>query len=182
MPILEEFRGLYPKVGHNVYLADNVVLIGDVTIEDDCSIWWGSVLRGDCGALVIGHGSNVQDGSLIHATTGQSTVRLGPNVSVGHHAIVHGATVEEGALVGMGSTLLDLVHIGAFSIVAAGSVVLEGTRVPSDRLVTGIPASIKRELPPGNRAARLAHAQEYRDLAAVRLARDAGRGAGKESR
>ena len=174
MPTLEEFRGLYPKVGRNVYLADNVVLIGDVTIEDDCSIWWGSVLRGDCGALIIGRGSNVQDGSLIHATTGQSTVRIGPNVSVGHHAIVHGASIGEGALVGMGSTLLDLVEIGAFSIVAAGSVVLEGTRVPSDRLVTGIPARINRELPPENRAARLAHAREYRDLAAVYLARESG--------
>ncbi len=175
MAILEGFRGLYPKVGHNVYLADNVVLIGDVTIENDCSIWWGSVLRGDCGALVIGRGSNVQDGSLIHATTGQSTVRLGPNVSVGHHAIVHGASIEEGVLVGMGSTLLDLVRIGAFSIVAAGSMVLEGTQVPPDRLVTGIPATIKRELPPENRAARLAHAQEYRDLAAVYLSQGVGR-------
>ena len=182
MPILEEFRGLYPKVGHNVYLADNVVLIGDVTIEDDCSIWWGSVLRGDCGALVIGRGSNVQDGSLIHATTGQSTVRLGPNVSVGHHAIVHGAHIEEGALVGMGSTLLDLVHIGAFSIVAAGSVVLEGTKVPSDRLVAGIPARIKRELPPENRVARLVHAQEYRDLAAQYIAQHVGRGDLEDSR
>ena len=182
MPILKEFRGLYPKVGNNVYLADNVVLIGDVTIEDDCSIWWGSVLRGDCGALVIGRGSNVQDGSLIHATTGQSTVRLGPNVSVGHHAIIHGASLEEGVLVGMKSTVLDLAHIGAFSIVGAGAVVLEGTRVPEDRLVTGIPAKIKKELPPENRPARLRHAEEYRELAAVYLAQEAGRSGPEGSR
>jgi len=175
VPIFKEFRGLYPKVGHNVYLADDVVLIGDVTIEDDCSIWWGSVLRGDCGELVIGHGSNVQDGALIHATTAYSTVRIGPHVSVGHHAIIHGASVEEGALVGMKSTLLDLAHIGAFSIVGAGAVVLEGMDVPADRLVTGIPAKIKQELLPENRVARHRHAEEYRELAAVYLAQEAGR-------
>lgn len=172
MPILKEFRGLYPKVGNNVYLADNVVLIGDVTIEDDCSIWWGSVLRGDCGALVIGRGSNVQDGSLIHATTDHSTVRLGPNVTVGHHAVVHGASVAEGVLVGMKSTLLDLAYVGEFSIVAAGAVVLEGMQVPPDCLVAGIPAKVRKELPPENRDARRLRAQEYRDLAAVYLAQE----------
>jgi len=170
--ILKEFRGLYPKVGQNVYLADDVVLIGDVTIEDDCSIWWGSVLRGDCGALVIGRGSNVQDGSVIHATTDYSTVRLGPNVTVGHHAVVHGASVAEGALVGMRSTLLDLAHVGEFSIVAAGAVVLEGMQIAPDSLVAGIPAKIKKELPPENRDARRLHAQEYRELAAVYLAQE----------
>ena len=172
MAILKEFRGLYPKVGQNVYLADDVVLIGDVTIEDDCSIWWGSVLRGDCGALVIGRGSNVQDGSVIHATTDYSTVRLGPNVTVGHHAVVHGASVAEGALVGMRSTLLDLAHVGEFSIVAAGAVVLEGMQIAPDSLVAGIPAKIKKELPPENRDARRLHAQEYRELAAVYLAQE----------
>ena len=182
MAIFREFRGLYPKVGHNVFLADDVVLIGDVTIEDDCSIWWGSVLRGDCGALVIGRGSNVQDGSLIHATTGYSTVRLGPNVSVGHHAIIHGASVDEGVLVGMGSTLLDLAHIGAFSIVGAGALVLEGMKVPANRLVTGIPARIKKELSPENREARLQHAEEYRELASVYLAQEAGRSGPEDSR
>ena len=170
MAILKEYRGLYPKVGNNVYLADDVVLIGDVTIEDDCSIWWGSVLRGDCGALVIGRGSNVQDGSMIHATAGHSTVRLAENVTVGHHAIIHGASVDEGALVGMKSTLLDLARIGAFSIVAAGSVVPEAMEVPADHLVAGIPARVKKELPTENRAARYRHAEEYRELAAVYLA------------
>lgn len=172
MAILKEFRGLYPKVGRNVYLADDVVLIGDVTIEDDCSIWWGTVLRGDCGALVIGRGSNVQDGCMVHATTGHSTVRLGPNVTVGHHAIIHGASVDEGALVGMKSTLLDLARIGAFSIVAAGAVVPEGMEVPPDHLVAGIPARLKKELPPENRDARRRHAEEYRELAAVYLAQE----------
>ena len=169
MAILKEYRGLYPKVGNNVYLADDVVLGGDVTIEDDCSIWWGAVLRGDCGALHIGRGSNIQDGSMVHATLGHSTVRLGPNVTVGHHAIIHGANVDECALVGMKATLLDLAHVGAYSIVAAGSVVPEGMEVPPDSLVAGIPGKIKKELPPENREARRIHAADYREYAAVYL-------------
>ena len=181
MAILHSFRGLYPKVGRDVYLADDVVLIGDVTVEDHCSIWWGSVLRGDCGAIVIGSGSNVQDGSLIHATTDYSTVRLGRDVSVGHHAIIHGASVGEGALVGMKSTLLDRATIGEFSIVAAGAVVLEGMEVPPDHLVTGVPAKIKKELSPANRVARRLHAEEYRELAAVYLAQQAGQPSTEDS-
>lgn len=169
MAILKEFRGLYPKVGSNVYLADDVVLVGDVTIEDDCSIWWGAVLRGDCGALHIGKGSNVQDGSMIHATTGHSTVRLGENVTVGHHAIIHGADVDDCVLVGMKATLLDLAHVGAYSIVAAGSVVPERMQVPADSLVAGIPAKVKKELGPENREARILHAADYRGYAAVYL-------------
>ncbi len=172
MAILREFRGLYPRVGNNVYLADDVVLIGDVTIADDCSIWWGSVLRGDCGAIVIGRGSNVQDQSAIHATTDHSTVRLGENVTVGHQALIHGASVDDGALVGMSSTLLDLAHVGAFSIVAAGAVVTESMQVPGDYLVAGVPARIKKELPPENREARLLHAQDYRELAAIYIVQE----------
>lgn len=174
MAILIEYKGMLPKVGRNVYLADNVVLIGDVTLEDDVSIWWGSVLRGDCGSIVVGRGSNVQDGCMLHATTDHSTARLGPNVSVGHHAIIHGATVEEGALVGMKSVLLDLVHVAPYAIVGAGAVVPERMEVPANHLVAGVPAKVKRELPPQNREARLDHAAEYRELAAVYLAQEFG--------
>jgi carbonic anhydrase/acetyltransferase-like protein (isoleucine patch superfamily) len=169
MPIVRPYRGFVPRVGANVYLADDVVLIGDVTVEDDASIWWGSVLRGDCGAIVVGRGSNIQDGCMLHATTDHSTTIIGPNVSVGHHAVIHGASVQEGALVGMKSVLLDLAVVGAFSIVAAGSVVPERMQIPPDTLVAGVPARAKRQLEPANRAARLAHAQEYRDLAAEAL-------------
>ena len=159
-----------PRIGKNVYLADDVVLIGDIVLEDDVSIWWGSVLRGDCGRIHVGRGSNVQDGCMLHATTDQSTTTLGPNVSVGHHAVIHGATVEEGVLVGMKSVLLDLARIGAFSIVAAGAIVPEGMRVPPDTLVAGVPAQIKKPLPPNNRTARQVHAADYRSLAAWYLA------------
>lgn len=159
-----------PRIGNNVYLADDVVLIGDVVIEDDVSIWWGSVLRGDCGRVLVGRGSNVQDGCMLHATTDLSSTTLEANVSVGHHAIVHGAHVETGALVGMKSVLLDLARVGAYSIVAAGAVVPEGMQIPPDTLVAGVPAKPKKELGEQNRPRRLAHAQEYRDLAAWYLA------------
>lgn len=170
MPIIRSHGGFTPRIGRNVYLADDVVILGEVVIEDDASIWWGSVLRGDCGAIVVGKGSNIQDGCMIHATTDHSTTTIGPNVSVGHHAIVHGATVEEGALVGMKSVLLDNARVGAYSIVAAGSVVMENHSIPPDSLVAGIPAKVKRQLDATNRQARLDHAQEYRDLAAGYLA------------
>lgn len=165
MAILRPYRGMEPRIGRNVYLADDVVLVGDVVVEDDVSIWWGAVLRGDCGRIHVGRGSNVQDGCMLHATTGHSVTTIGPNVTVGHHALVHGASVEEGALVGMKSVLLDLATIGSYSIVAAGSVVPEGMIVPPDVLVAGIPAKVKKELPPDNRPERQARAQEYRDLA-----------------
>jgi carbonic anhydrase/acetyltransferase-like protein (isoleucine patch superfamily) len=173
--ILRAFRGMQPRIGKNVYLAENVVLIGDVTVEDDCSIWWGSVLRGDCGSIVVGRGSNIQDGCMLHATTDHSTTVLGPNVSVGHHAIVHGARVAQGALIGMKSVLLDLAYVGEYSIVAAGAVVAEGMEVPPHTLVAGVPAKIKKALPAGNEKARLGHAQEYRDLAAWYLTSGDGR-------
>lgn len=175
MAILRPYRGMEPRIGNNVYLAEDVVLIGDVTVEDECSIWWGSVLRGDCGSLVIGRGSNIQDGCMIHATTDHSTTVLGPNVSVGHHAIVHGAHVHEGALIGMKSVLLDLAEVGAYSIVGAGAVVPERMVIPPHTLAAGIPAKIKKELGPGNEQARLDHAQEYRDLAAWYLAHGEGK-------
>jgi carbonic anhydrase/acetyltransferase-like protein (isoleucine patch superfamily) len=155
-----------PRIGRNVYLADDVVLIGDVVLEEGVSIWWGSVLRGDCGRLHVGRGSNIQDGCMVHATTDHSTVVLGPDVTVGHHAILHGGRVEEGALVGMKSVILDNAVVGAFSIVAAGAVVPESMEIPSDHLVAGVPAKIKKELPPENRQARREHAAEYRELAA----------------
>jgi carbonic anhydrase/acetyltransferase-like protein (isoleucine patch superfamily) len=169
MAIVRAYRGLVPRIGAGVYLADDVVVIGDVTLEDGVSVWWGSVLRGDCGAIRVGRGSNIQDGCMLHATTDQSTVVLGHDVSVGHHAVIHGAHVEEGALVGMKSVLLDRAVVGSYSIVAAGSVVPERMLIPPDTLVAGVPATVKRELETANRQARLAHAQQYRELALEHL-------------
>ncbi len=165
MAILREYRGLRPRIGERVYLADDVVLIGDVVVEDGASIWWGSVLRGDCGAIRVGRGSNVQEGSLLHATTNLSRTVIGPEVTVGHHAIIHGATVEEGALIGMKSTILDLAVVGSFSIVGAGALVAERAEIAPDSLVVGVPARWKKNLAAANREQSRARAQEYRELA-----------------
>lgn len=170
MAILRKYLGMQPQIGKNVYLADDVVLIGDIVLEDDVSIWWGCVLRGDCGRVHVGRGTNIQDGCMLHATTDHSTTTIGANVSVGHHAVIHGARVEEGVLVGMKSVLLDLAVIGSYSIVAAGAVVAEGMQVPPDTLVAGVPAQIKKTLPASNREARQEHAADYRRLAAWYLA------------
>ena len=91
MAIIRPYRGMTPQIGNNVYLADDVVIIGEVIIEDDVNIWWGSVLRGDCGLIRIGKGSNIQDGCMLHSTTDYSTTVLENDVSVGHHAVIHGA-------------------------------------------------------------------------------------------
>ena len=165
MAIIRPWRGMTPRIGKNVYLADDVVLIGEVVIEDDVNIWWGSVLRGDCGLIHVGRGSNIQDGCMLHATTDYSTTVLGENVSVGHHAIIHGAHVSDHVLVGMKSVLLDNAQIGRFSIVAAGAVVPENMNVPPATLVAGVPAKIKKELPVENEEARREHAREYREMA-----------------
>jgi len=165
MAIIRPYRGMSPQIGKNVYLADDVVIIGEVIIEDEVNIWWGSVLRGDCGLIHVGRGSNIQDGCMLHSTTDYSSTVLQNEVSVGHHAVIHGALVEEGCLVGMKSVLLDKAHIEKFSIVAAGAVVPEKMRVPSNHLVAGVPAKVKKELPPENERARREHAQEYMDLA-----------------
>jgi carbonic anhydrase/acetyltransferase-like protein (isoleucine patch superfamily) len=167
--VIREYRGFVPRIGKNVYLADDVILIGDVIVEDDASIWWGSVLRGDCGAIRVGRGSNVQEGSLLHATTDHSTTDIGADVTVGHHAIVHGARVEEGALIGMKATLLDLAVIGAHSIVGAAALVAERTQVPPDSLVVGIPAKVKKTLASSNRDESRKRAEEYRELASYYL-------------
>jgi carbonic anhydrase/acetyltransferase-like protein (isoleucine patch superfamily) len=167
--ILREYRGLKPRIGNNVYLADDVVLVGDVTLEDDVSIWWGSVLRGDCGAIHVGRGSNIQEACLLHATTDYSTTHVGVDVTVGHHAIIHGARVEEGALIGMKSTILDRAVIGRHSIVGAAALVTESTEIPPDSLAVGVPARVKRTLDDENRRQSRQRAEEYRELAAFYL-------------
>ncbi len=165
MAIIRPWNGMTPRIGKNVYLADDVVVIGEVVIEDDVNIWWGSVLRGDRGLIHVGKGSNIQDGCMLHSTIDYSTTILGEGVSVGHHAIIHGAKVGDHVLVGMKSVLLDNAVIGDFSIVAAGAVVPENMEVPGGTLVAGVPAKIKKELPPENEKARRDHALEYRELA-----------------
>jgi len=145
MPI-RPFNNKQPKLGSGVFVADNATVIGDVEIGNDCSIWFGTVLRGDVHFIRIGSRTNVQDNCVFHVTTGTHPTVLAEEVTVGHGAIVHGCTVKRGALIGMGARVLDGAVIGECAIVAAGAVVSEGMVVPPRTLVAGVPAKVKREL------------------------------------
>ena len=143
--LLLELDGTSPTVGDGAFVAPGVTLIGDVVLGAGASIWFGTVLRGDGDAIRIGDGTNIQDGCVGHADPGFPLV-VGANVSVGHRAVLHGCTVEDDVLVGMGAIVLNGARIGSGSLVAAGAVVLEGTEVPPGSLVAGVPAKVRREL------------------------------------
>jgi carbonic anhydrase/acetyltransferase-like protein (isoleucine patch superfamily) len=139
------FGGHTPRIAPDAFIADSAVLIGDVEIGPGASIWFGAVLRGDCGPIRVGANSNIQDGCVLHTDPGFDLV-IGANVSVGHRAIVHGATVGHGALIGMGAVLLNGSVVGAGSLIAAGAVVREGADIAARSLAGGVPARVIREL------------------------------------
>ncbi len=142
---LHSFNHHQPRVSQSAYIAPSADLIGRVSIGDDACVLFGAVLRGDTEEISLGQGSNIQDGVVVHADPG-FPARIGTGVSVGHNATLHGCTVEDHSLIGMGATVLNGAVIGSGSLVAAGSVVLEGTVIPPRSLVAGIPATVKREL------------------------------------
>jgi carbonic anhydrase/acetyltransferase-like protein (isoleucine patch superfamily) len=145
MAIIKPLRGFTPKIGENCFIAETAVIIGDVEIGDDCSIWYGVVVRGDVNSIRIGNRVNIQDNAILHTTYQKTTIKLGDDVSVGHGAIVHGAEVRDGALLGMGCTVMDNAVIGEGAIVAANALVLENTTVESGTIYGGVPAKfIKR--------------------------------------
>ena len=127
------------------FIAPGAVVLGDVTLAARASVWYGAVLRGDMAAIVVGEASNLQDGTIVHVDEGKPA-QIGARVGVGHRAILHGCTVEDDCLIGMGSVLLNDVHVGTGSVVAAGAVVPEGTRVPPGSLIVGVPARVARRV------------------------------------
>jgi carbonic anhydrase/acetyltransferase-like protein (isoleucine patch superfamily) len=147
MPIILPVKGITPKMGRNCYIAPNATITGDVVMGDDCSIWFNAVLRGDVNSIRIGNKVNVQDGVVIHCTYQKAKTTIGSNVSIGHNAIVHGCAVHDNVLIGMGAILMDNAEIGTNSIIAAGSVVLEGTRVDGGSVYGGIPARKIKDIP-----------------------------------
>lgn len=164
--IIRPFKGKVPKIAASAFIADGVVIIGDVEIGEQVNIWYNSVLRADVGMIRIGARSNVQDGSCLHMTSELSHAIIGEEVTVGHNAIVHGATVHDGALVGMGSILLDNAVIGTESLVAAGAVVPPRMQVPAYSMVRGQPARVVRELTAEERLEGRRGALHYLELAA----------------
>lgn len=145
------------------YIAPSAVVLGNVSLGDDVSVWPTAVIRGDVERIVIGNRSNVQDGAVIHADPGVPTI-VGENCVIGHRAIVHGTIIEDGCLIGMGAILLNRCHIGAGSVIGAGTVLTEGTVVPPGSLVVGVPAKVVRELSAEQQARILDNAQRYVDL------------------
>ncbi|MDB5273342.1 MAG: hexapeptide transferase family protein [Chitinophagaceae bacterium] len=140
MALIKTILGKTPSFGKNVYLAENATVIGNVIAGDDCSIWFNAVIRGDVNSIRMGNKVNVQDGACLHCTFEKASLTIGNNVSIGHHAIVHGCTIEDNVLVGMGSIVMDHAHIESNVLIAAGSVVLENSRLESGCLYAGVPA------------------------------------------
>jgi gamma-carbonic anhydrase len=164
--IIRPYLGKTPKIAATAFIADGVVIIGDVEIGEQASIWYNCVLRADVGRIRIGARSNVQDGSCLHMTSELSHALIGDDVTVGHNAIVHGATVEDGALIGMGSILLDNAVIGGQSLVAAGTVVPPRMIVPPYSMVRGQPGRVVRQLSEDERLEGRRGALHYVELAA----------------
>lgn len=143
-----EVKGVKPKIGKSTWIAENATITGDVTIGEESSVWFQSVIRGDCNKIIIGDRVNIQDGAIVHGTTGRGDTILGNNVSVGHKAIIHGCKINDNVLVGMGAIILDDAIIESNVIVAAGSVVTSGSILKSGYLYAGIPAKEKKKLDP----------------------------------
>jgi len=144
--IIRPYDGKSPRLGDRVFVADNAALIGDVEIGNDCSIWYATTIRGDVHFIRIGSRTNVQDNCTIHVTHAKWPAVIAEEVTIGHGAIVHGCTVHRGALIGMGSRVLDGAVVGESALVGAGALVPEGMHVPARTLVVGVPAKVKRAL------------------------------------
>ena len=160
MAIIRPLRGFTPKIGKNCFIAENAVIIGDVTIGDDCSIWYGVVLRGDVNTIKIGNRVNIQDNASVHTLYQRSVTIIGDDVSVGHNAVVHGAKVGNDVLVGMGAVLMDNAEIADGSIIAAGAVVLSNAKLEPG-VYAGVPAKKVKEGSEAITAAAHKNAQGY---------------------
>lgn len=148
MALIKSVRGFTPVFGENIYLAETATVIGEVIMGDDCSVWFNAVVRGDVNSIRMGNKVNIQDGAIIHCTYQRAATTIGNNVSVGHNAIIHGCTLEDNVLVGMGAIVMDHAVVEKNSLIAAGSVVLENTRVESGSIYAGVPAKKVKEISP----------------------------------
>lgn len=146
MALIKSFRGVEPKIHETVFLAETAVVIGDVEIGEQSSVWYGSILRGDVNSIRIGARTNIQDASVIHVTTKTHDTILEDEITLGHRVTIHGCHIETGCLIGIGAIVLDGARIGRNSLVAAGSLVTPNTQIPPRSLVMGSPARVKREL------------------------------------
>ncbi len=148
MALIKKVRGFIPEIGDDCFLAETAVIIGDVVMGKGCSVWYGAVLRGDVNSIRIGNKVNIQDGSVLHTLYEKSQIHIGDNVSIGHNVTIHGATIEDDVLIGIGATVLDNAVIGKNSIIAANSLVLTGTIVEANSIYAGVPAKKVKDIDP----------------------------------
>jgi gamma-carbonic anhydrase len=168
--MIRAHAGKRPQLGRGVFLAETAVVIGDVVVGDEASIWYGTVLRGDDMPIRIGARTNVQDGTIVHVTGGAFGTTIGDDCTIGHAAIIHACTIEDGCLIGMGSIILDGARIGCGSLVGAGALVTPGTDIPPGSLVLGSPARVKRPINDKEREQIAYGAPHYVELARRYLA------------
>jgi carbonic anhydrase/acetyltransferase-like protein (isoleucine patch superfamily) len=135
-----------PTIPEDCFIAPNATIVGDVEMGTSCSVWFNAVIRGDVNSIRIGNKVNIQDGACIHCTYEKTKTLIGNNVSIGHHALVHGCTIEDNVLVGMGAIVMDNVHIGTNTIIAAGAVLLENTKCESGSIYAGVPAKKVKDI------------------------------------
>lgn len=150
--MIRPFQGMVPRLGARVFVPDSALLLGDVTLGDDVSVWFNCVIRGDVNWIRIGARTNIQDACCLHVSNAKWPLLIEEEVSLAHNVMLHGCTLRRGALVGMSTTIMDGAEIGEGCLVAAGSLVREGFQAPPHSLVAGWPATVKRELTPGQRA------------------------------
>jgi carbonic anhydrase/acetyltransferase-like protein (isoleucine patch superfamily) len=146
--IIKTIKGKTPKFGKECFIAENAVIVGDVVMGDECSVWFNAVIRGDVHYIRMGNKVNVQDGAIIHCTYQKAPTNIGNNVSIAHNAIVHGCTVKDNVLIGMGSIIMDDCVVGSNSIIAAGAVLTKGTIVPPGTVYGGMPAKKLKDISP----------------------------------
>lgn len=146
MALLLPVEGVNPQFGKNCFLAPNATVVGDVIMGDECSVWFNAVVRGDVNSIRLGNKVNVQDGAVLHATYQKTKTIVGNNVSIGHNAIVHGCTIHDNVLIGMGAIVMDNAIVHSNSIIAAGAVVLEGTIVQAGSIFAGVPAKKVKDI------------------------------------
>ena len=165
-PVIRPFGDKQPVIGEGTFVAETAVLIGDVQVGERSSLWYGTVLRGDVYHIRIGDEVSIQDNSVVHVTSGRHATVVGDRVTIGHSVVLHGCTIEDDCIIGMGAVVMDQAHIGRFCVVGAGALVTPGTVIEEGQLVVGSPARAKRALAAEERAWIRSSAQHYVELAA----------------
>jgi carbonic anhydrase/acetyltransferase-like protein (isoleucine patch superfamily) len=165
--IVRSFGQLHPRIHPQAWLAPGSVVVGDVEIGADSSIWYGSVVRGDVERVRIGRGTNLQDGSVVHVTAERFPTLIGDDVTLGHRSVVHGCVVEDGALIGIGAIVLDGAHVGAGALIGAGAVVTPGSKIEARGLALGTPAKVVRTLSDAEFEEQLERTRRYVETARI---------------